>query len=191
MKKVTSKKLIGSLLIIILLTIIGAVLVTAETSDTTLDEENVDAETNDETEDNNPTTFGDRRYMCRQRPFFFNLTEEQREEIDKIVANLKEEGASREEIAEAIFAKLDEFGIPDKRLDNEIECTEKKLEILYREKELREEGYSWDEIKDIIQEEFDLELPYGDDQAMKFGNYFRCGPIRGHRGLNHGEEFDR
>ena len=173
MKKATSKKLIGSLLIIMLLAIIGAVLVTAEISDTTLDEENVSVETNDETGYNDkPTTFGGRGYICGQRPFFFNLTDEQRDEIDKIVTSLREEGASCLEIREAIFAKFDEYGIWDQKLEYEINCTEKRLEILYRQKELREEGYNWDEIKDIIQDEFDLELPIGHGKDIMFGHSF-------------------
>jgi len=206
MKKTTGKKLIVSLLIIMVLAIIGAVLVTAENSNTTLNEEdvsaetvditqndeNINVETNDETEvDNKLTTFWGRGHIRSQIHFFFDLTEEQQKELDEKITNLREEGASCFEIREAIFAKLDEFGVMDKRLDYEIEFTEKRLEILYRQKELREEGYNWDEIRDIIQEEFDLELPTGDGKDMMFEHSFRGGPNRAHRGLTPGKEFNR
>jgi len=54
----------------------------------------------------------------------------------------------------AIQEKLDEFGVLDTRLDNEIAQTEQRLTILNRQKELRNEGYSWNDINSIIEEEF-------------------------------------
>ena len=73
------------------------------------------------------------------------------------MTTLREQNATRNEIQTAIQEKLDEFGVLDTQLDNEIEQTQQRLTILNRQKELRDEGYSWDEINTIIQEEFDLE----------------------------------
>jgi len=44
-------------------------------------------------------------------PWLGNLTDEQRAEIDQIVQDMKEAGATREEIKAAVDAKLEEWGI--------------------------------------------------------------------------------
>ena len=54
----------------------------------------------------------------------------------------------------------------------EIEQTEQRLDILYREKELRDKGYTWDEIKDLVQEEFDIEPPADFGHGKMFGGRF-------------------
>ena len=48
--------------------------------------------------------------------------------------------------------------------------------LLYlRTNELRDQGYSWEEIDDIIQEEFDLEYPTGFGHGKMFGRGFGRG----------------
>lgn len=95
-----------------------------------------------------------------KRGFMTELTDEQREEMKTTMQQ-----------------KFEEYGIEmptrDEMLDKQLEHTEQRLEILNRQKELREQGYEWEEIRDIIQEEFELELPE-EGQGMRFG--------RGHRG---------
>ena len=123
MKKTRSKKFVGGLMAVMLLATIGAVLVSAEF-------ENEDATQNQE-------MLWKNQQQCGEPPFLSDLTVEQREELETIMTSLKEEGASKEEIREAIFDKLDEYGVLDKNLDDKIEHTEQKLEILNRKKELR------------------------------------------------------
>ena len=66
-------------------------------------------------------------------------------------------------------------------LEKQIERTEQRLEILIRQKELREEGYEWEDIQQIIQDEFELEFP-----AEGHGMRFRRGRCGGFRGFNSG-----
>lgn len=111
------------------------------------------------------------------RGLFAELTDEQREDLQTTIQQ-----------------KLEEYGIEmptrDEILEKQIERTEQRLEILNRQKELRDEGYEWDDIRDIIEEEFDLEFPAGEGQGMMFGHGFRCGPCRGPRGFISGEDSD-
>ncbi len=141
-------KIVGGLMVAMLIATIGAALVSAETDEA------------GETEEWH-VPFFDRRNMIGRETISDDLTDEQQEEIDKLIASLTEEGASSEEIREEVFAKLNEMGIFDDRLENAIEHTEKQLEILNRESELRDQGYTWEEINEIIQEEFDLDYPAG------------------------------
>lgn len=120
----------------------------------------VTAETDDENdEEKSSFEFRHEKRRGEHQPYTFNLTEEERIEIELLRESMIEEGATPEEIHEAVTTKLAEFGfdLPDRdeQLDNEIEQTKKQLEILERQKELRDEGYSWDEIQDKIEEEFD------------------------------------
>jgi DNA-binding transcriptional MerR regulator len=139
-------RIFGSLMVAILMATIGTVLVSAET------------ENADETEDLH-LPFHGKENLLKHRTLNDELTDEQQAEIDALITILNEEGASNEEIREAISAKLDELGILDERLENAIEQTEQRLEILNRENELRDQGYSWEEINQIIQEEYVLEHP--------------------------------
>ena len=139
-------RIVGGLIVAMLMATIGAVLVSAE------------AENAGETEDWH-LPFHGRGNMFGHRTFDNELTDEQQAEIDALITSLNEEGASSEEIREAVFAKLSEMGILDERLDSAIEQTEQRLEILNREQELRDQGYSWEEINEMIQEEFVLEHP--------------------------------
>jgi hypothetical protein len=170
MKKPIHKRIIGGLTAVLLVATIGAVLVNAQTDDTNK-ENSIDA-----------PYFEQRSSQCGEPPFMGELTVEQRQEIDAITAGLQEEGATSIEIREAVQEKLQEFGIEvptlDELLDNTIERTEQRLEILNRKKELRGEGYSWEDISDIIQEEFDLEEyafepRFGQGQGMRCRSGFR------------------
>ena len=148
----TTKKLAGSLIFALILGL-GAVLVTAEDT----------SEEADETEELHMPFVG--REMCSP-----DLTDEQQTELENLVTSLSEDGATAEEIREAVNQKLDELGILDERLDSAIEQTQERLAILERADELRDQGYGWDEINDIIQEEFDIDYPISFGQDMMFGH---------------------
>ncbi|OGS41071.1 MAG: hypothetical protein A3K77_06770 [Euryarchaeota archaeon RBG_13_31_8] len=177
--KTTNKKLVGSLLIGLLFSAIGAVLATAQT----------DATINETT---SPIPFGGRHGIKGLGPLSTYLTDEQQAELNETIAGLRDQNATHEEIQAAIQEKLDGFGVLDIQLDNEIEQTQQRLAILNREKELREEGYSWDEINTITQEEFDLENSTVMGFGMTFDHGFGPGP---HGGEPHdfmpGEEIEQ
>jgi len=167
----SSKKIVGGLAAVMLIATIGVVFASAQNYEINRDialQEN----------------FWGRRQMCGPRPFdsnstgpfpsklirigpfFSELTEEQQEQLTEIITNLRDQGANSSEIRAAIQEKLDEFGVFDQRLDNEINQTQQRLEVLNREKELRGQGYSWDEIRTIIQDEFGLNYPMYDGHGM-------------------------
>jgi len=172
MKNTTRNKLVGTFLIVALVTIAGAVLVSAET---------------DEAGDVIEEQEWCRPMMQERMPFFSELTEEQQQEIEELRTELSESGATPEEVHEAVTEKLREFGIDiptrAEQLAQEIERTEQQLEILNRKKELLESGYSWKEIQDTIQEEFDLEASMGPGQGM---GPHRGGPRGCGRGMHGG-----
>ena len=155
--KTINKKIIGGILVAITLATVGAVFATAQNDGT-----------NDEFTPQDD--FWCRPHMDRHDLFkenitengffYFDLTEEQQAEINQLRTNLQDQGANYTEIRKAINEKLDEFGVFDQRLENEINQTEQRLQILNREKELREQGYSWDEINTIIQDEFGIDYPF-------------------------------
>lgn len=170
----TSKKLIGALLVVLITAAIGTVIAIAETGNTTEDESSNKFFWN----------FGSKGHMeISKGNLFYELTDEQEEEEEllQLKQTMIDEGATCEEIQEAVMEKLDEWGILDKRLDEAIEKTELRLEILNRQKELREQGYSWEEISSLIQEEFDLEETFG--EGKMFGHGFGRGGCRGPRGF--------
>lgn len=160
--KTTNKKLVGGLIIVLIFTAICTVLATAQTDDAT---------TQDTTTP--PIHFGGRHKLGM---FGYNLTDEQQTEIEDLLATLREQNATIEETQAALQEKLDEFGVLDEQLDNEITQTEQRLQILYRQQELREQGYSWDEISTIIQEEFGLEDTIGLGFGMPLDHGFGPGP---------------
>jgi len=165
----TSKKLVGGLLVVIFVATIGVMIVSAQND-----------ETSDKTFPENPLPFlgrhemnrlGPDSFICnltKLGPFFYNLTEEQQSELENLINSLKDQGANFSEIRDATQEKLDEWCILDKQLDKEIAQTEQRLKILNREKELRDQGYSWEEINQIIQGEFGLDVPIGVVQDMMF-----------------------
>jgi DNA-binding transcriptional MerR regulator len=173
--KTTNKKLVGGLLIGLIISAIGAVLATAETEDTT-------------EEINPPMPFEGRHGMNSFGPFAYNLTDEQQAELEELIEALRQENATREKIQEAVHEKLDEYGVLDAQLDSEIEQTQQKLEILNRQKELRNEGYNWDEINTIIQEEFDIENTIDMDFGITCHQGFEPGPYSGPNEFISGEE---
>ena len=179
MKK-ASKKLVGGFMVVILVTTIGAVIASSADDETIED-------------DTQQTTFwgfwgrGTMRFGSGN--LFYELTDEQEEEIMQIKETMIDEGATCEEIRVAIMQKLDEYGILDKRLDNAIEQTQQRLKILERQKELRVEGKTWEEINEMIQEEFDLEFPDSDGMTSRHG--FRRGFCGGPRGFMFDEESDQ
>jgi len=162
-------------MVVMLVAVVGAVITTAETDDSSSD---------DETQQD---LFFGKHCRGEQIPFFSELTDEQKEEIEALRESLEEEGASAEDIRAAVQEKLEEFGVAferpeltdeelDEQLDTAIERAEQQHNILNRKKELREDGYSWEEIEDVIQEEFDLSFPAGGHQGMMKGPGFHGGP---------------
>jgi len=163
--KTTNKKFVGGLMVVMIITTIGVIIVNAQTNETSSD--NI-----------YPKLLDDRRQICIPEPFLsnetrigplsYNLTDEQQTELNELIQSLKDSGANFSEIRKAIQEKLDEYGVFDNQLINAIQETEKKLEILNREKELRDQGYSWDEINQKILDEFGLNAPIGEDHGMMF-----------------------
>lgn len=185
--KTTHKKLVGGLVVGLLIATIGAALATGQTDDTT------DDTTNDTTSDA-PTqlSYKGQQGTCRIGSFGYNLTEEQQTELEDLMTSLKDQNATSNETRTAIQEKLDEFGVIDTQLDNDIAQTEQRLTILNRQKELRNEGYSWDEISGIIEDEFGLENVTGIGWNIMGGhNGFGHGPNGGPRDCMMPEEPDQ
>lgn len=167
--KNTHKKVIGGLLVGLLIATIGAAFATGQDDDTT----------DDTTTDTFPQKmFEERKEMMGIGPFGSELTDEQQTELQDLMTSLREQNATAEEMRTALKEKLDEFGVLDTRLENEIACTEQRLTILNRQKELRDEGYSWDEISGIIEDEFGLENATDIGWNMMGGHRFGHGPRR-------------
>ena len=174
MKKSTQKKILGGTLIVLFLSILGAVLVTAELDD---------AEDVPDDSTNFPY-FRFVRLNCRQEPLMSELTEEQQEEINNLRQSLTEENATQEEIREAINDLLTENDIelPDRDdiLEDRIERTTEKLELLELQKQLREEGNTWEEIEDILAEKYDFDPSLNHHDMMGFRGGKGMGPGPGH-----------
>jgi Spy/CpxP family protein refolding chaperone len=182
--KPTHKKLVGGLLIAMLIATVGAAFATA-TGQT-------DGTTDDLTDDAAPQMpFRGRHEMNRLGPFASELTDAQKTELKELMTTLRNQNATPEEIRTAIQEKLGEFGVLDTRLDTEITQTQQRLTILNRQKELRNEGYSWDEIRTIIQDEFNLQNTTGVNQDMMFDHGFERGPCGGLPDFNSSEEPDQ
>jgi len=148
MMKKTKNKLLGSIAVVTLLATIGSAFVTAETSELT--------------EDKQPLFEQCPTWGPHDVAFGYELTEDQQAELESLRETLKESNATFEEIDEAIAEKLAEFGfeVPtrDDLLEHEIEQTTQRLSMLNRKQELREQGYSWEEIQEIIAEEYEVEF---------------------------------
>jgi hypothetical protein len=173
--KTTHKKLVGGLLVGLLVATVGAAFATGQP--------------NTIKKDANPQIpFWGSLGMNRFGPFAYNLTTTQQTELTDLITSLRQQNATPAEIRTAIQEKLDEFGVLDAQLDNEIAQTQQRLTILNRQKELRNEGYNWDEIRNIIIDEFDLQNTTGIGQDMMFEHGFKCGPCRGPRGFMANEE---
>jgi DNA-binding transcriptional regulator YhcF (GntR family) len=95
--------------------------------------------------------------MRQRQPWMPELTDEQREEIKQLIEELKESGASREEIKEAVDAKLVEWNIeiPEGKMPSHppwlLELTdEQKEEIREIVEELKDNGATKEEIKEAV-----------------------------------------
>ena len=166
----TTKKLVGGLCIDILLATFAAVFATAQPDDATSD---ITEETTAQ------HSWRDQPDMNRIGPFATELTDEQQTELEDLMDTLRENNATPEEIRAAVDDKLDEYGVLDTRLENEITQTEQRLTMLTREKDLRDQGYSWDEIRTIINDEFDIGNTTGFHDDGGFGHGFGPGPRQG------------
>jgi hypothetical protein len=151
--KKTSKKILGGILVVMLVGTIGAVVASAHPG------------------------------------FFSELTEEQKEELKQLKQELRDSGATWEETKEAMQEQLEEYGIEmptrEEIIDMKIEKTQQRLDILERTKELIQENpeITNEEIKEIIQSEFDLEIPDGDGFGKMHHRGFRRGPRCGPHGF--------
>lgn len=182
-----NKKLIGGLVVVVLVATIGVVFASAQTDgvmkNSILSVNFWQRQPTNETLKNNATTrnFCKRPVMEGYGPFFANLTEAQQVELKTLIATLHDQNATRQEIQAAVQQKLDEYGVFDRQLSNEINRTEQRLQILNREKELRAEGYSWANITTIIQKEFNVTIYGCNGYEMGFLNDHGRGQ---HRGMN-------
>jgi Spy/CpxP family protein refolding chaperone len=185
--KTTHKKLIGGLLVCLLIATVGAALATGQTDEKT---SNTTDKTITDTTPERPA--GGHQGMMGFGMVRYNLTDEQRTELEDLMTSLREQNATPDEMRTAIQEKLDEFGVLDTQLDNEIAQTEQRLTILYRQKELRNEGYSWDEINGIIEDEFGLQNATGTGWDIMGGHGgFGHGPNEGPRDCMIPEESDQ
>ncbi len=171
MRKI-KKKIVGGLMATLLVATFGAALVSAESDDAS---DNIGWQ---------EKFWHNSQSMCGEPSFISELTIEQRQELDDLVENLKDEGAIRLEIRDAISSKLEEFGVEihkpefseeelDEILVEKIEHTEQRLEILYMVKELRNQGYSYEEISEIINNEFDQWFPKDDGYGKMYRYRYR------------------
>jgi len=107
--------------------------------------------------------------------FWGQLTDEQREQVRARIQELRQQGATREEIHEAVKAMLSEFGIQipenppqrrqgprgDRPLFNKL-TDEQKTELQQRVQELRQRGAIREEIRDAVNEllqSWGIEIP--------------------------------
>jgi DNA-binding transcriptional MerR regulator len=182
----THKKLVGGLLIGLLLATIGAAFATGQNDGTT---DNQISGMPSDTPPQNP--FGERPGMMGLGPFASELTDKQQTELEELMTTLREQNATPDEMRAAIQEKLDEFGVLDKNLHEEIARTEQRLTILNRQKELRNEGYNWDDIQNIIEDEFGLENATGIGWDMMSGHGCGHGPRGSPREMTPLEESDQ
>jgi hypothetical protein len=117
--------------------------------------------------------------------FLSELTDEQKAELKDLRDTLRNEGATCNKTREAIQEKLESYGIKfptrEEMLDEQINKTQQRLDILLRIKELIKENpdITQEEINEIIQEEFNLEYPNGMCEGRAFGHGFGRGFHRG------------
>jgi hypothetical protein len=183
-----NKKLIGGLVAIALIATIGVVFASAQTDgvmrNSILSGNFLPRQPTNETQKNNATTrnFCKRSTMEGYGRFSMNLTGAQQAELKTLITTLRSQNATPNEIQAAVQQKLDEFGVFDRQLNDEINRTEQRLQILNREKELRAEGYSWENITTIIQNEFNVTIYGCNGYGMGFPDEYAQGPHRGMHG---------
>ena len=101
-----------------------------------------------------------------RRPWLGELTDAQKEELKQTIEDMKEAGATHEEIKEAVDAKLDAWGIevPENPRGGYLRdqlTDEQKEELSEKMQELRESGASREEIIEAklkLLEEFGIDI---------------------------------
>ncbi len=113
-----------------------------------------------------PPGLGGDGHRGRGGMWMHNLTEEQRQAIQEMVQQMRENGASREQIHEAVQAKFDEWGIemPARGLKrfSDVLTEEQIAELEATVAELRENGATREEIHAAVQalfNEWGIEMP--------------------------------
>lgn len=120
--------------------------------------------------------------------FFSDLTDEQKEDLRELRQELRDEGATWEEMREAMREQLEDYGVElptrEEMIDMRINRTQQRLNILETIKELLQKNpdITNEEIQEIIQEKFDLEFPDGEGQGMMFRHGFRWRYCKGPHG---------
>jgi hypothetical protein len=159
-----NKKLIGGLTVVALVAAVGVVFASAQTDgsmkNSILSMNFWQRQSTNETQKHNATArnFCGRQVLPGYGPFFVNLTEAQQTELQDLITTMRNQNATPKEIHAAVQQKLDEFGVFDRQLSDDINRTELRLQILNREKELRAQGYSWGNTTSIIQKEFNVSI---------------------------------
>jgi len=102
----------------------------------------------------------------QRHPWLGELTDDQREELKQTLEDMKEAGATQEEIREAVNAKLDEWGIEvpeNPRCSNFMDqlTEEQREELQEKMQELRESGASREEMMEArlkLLKEFGIDM---------------------------------
>jgi hypothetical protein len=183
-----NKKLIGGLTAVVLIATVGVVFASAQTDGVTknsifsLNFWQRQGKNETQTHNETPRNICGRMPMSGYGPFFANLTDAQQAELKTLVETLRSQNATPKEIQAAVQQKLDEYGVFDRQLNDAINRTELRLQILNREQDLRAQGYSWQNITSIIQQEYNI--------TINGYNDFAWGPFsdqpRGSHGDMHG-----
>jgi len=183
-----NKKLIGVLTAVTLVAIVGVVFASAQTNGvmtkSIFSTKFWQRSSTNETQKHNMTmrNFCGRAPMRGFGPSFMNLTDAQQADLENMIKTMRSQNATPQEIQQAVQQKLDGYGVFDRRLNDEINRTALRLQILNREKELRAEGYSWENITSIIHQEFNVTINgcFGYDMGPFFDH------PRGPHGDRHG-----
>jgi hypothetical protein len=117
----------------------------------------------------NTYAFNDQRCRPSKQPFFGNLTDAQKEELTATMNQLRENNATREEIRDAINAKLTEWGIEVPKEDPhpmprwlQNLTADQKAELQNLMDELKDKGASHEEIRTQIDaklQQWGIEIP--------------------------------
>ena len=124
----------------------------------------------------NTYAFDDQKRRPSKQPLFDNLTDEQKEELTATMNQLREDGATREEIREAVTAKLTEWGIEVPEFEGPrlppwtSDLTdEQKEELTATMNQLREDGATREEIREAVTAkltEWGIEVPEENPHPM-------------------------
>ncbi len=116
-------------------------------------------------------------------PWMGDLTDDQKQQIQKLVETMREDGASREEINEAVLQQLEEWGIDTSNMQTNWtgedhreprgahlldQLTEEQRDQLQQKiQELRDSGTSREQIRDMVHaqlEEWGIDIPENESQ---------------------------